>query len=292
MEDFQPKPSERTKKRLRRVGGSLAEGQVFRLAEIRKVISKAEVPLSSNKAIKFLLKEELLKLAALDFPSRKETRYLSRSVHPFSVAMSVGRNAYLSHFTAMYLHGLTDLEPVSIYINSEQGPKYQAEIELSQESIDAAFRHQPRHTKNHADFAGRTIFLLNGKFTGRLGVTEKLWNKLRLEVTDLERTLIDIAVRPQYSGGTAGVILAYKRAGKRVSIERIVRYLDLLEFAYPYHQAIGFYLDEAAEFPEQSLTPLLEKPKQFDFYLAHGATEMGYSQRWRIFYPKTAVKYP
>src|SRR5882672_4945604 len=46
------------------------------------------------------------------------------------------------------------------------------------------------------------IVLLSGKHTGRLGVTKTLGPQgEQLELTDLERTLIDIAVRPTYAGG-------------------------------------------------------------------------------------------
>lgn len=47
-----------------------------------------------------------------------------------------------------------------------------------------------------------TITLLNGKHSGRLGViTMQGPNGELLEVTDLERTLIDIVVRAAYAGG-------------------------------------------------------------------------------------------
>jgi len=55
-----------------------------------------------------------------------------------------------------------------------------------------------------------------------------------LEVTDLERTLIDIAVRPAYAGGVRPVLTAYLRSRSKVSVDRIAKLLRRLDYVYPF----------------------------------------------------------
>jgi hypothetical protein len=78
-----------------------------------------------------------------------------------------------------------------VYANVEQRPKYQPVAELTQQSIDTAFRRPARITSQHAIYEDHTIHILNGKHTGRLGVITVAHNEAHVPVTNIERTLID-----------------------------------------------------------------------------------------------------
>src|SRR5690606_27522563 len=104
-------------------------------------------------------------------------------------------------------------------------------------------------------------------------------------VTSLERTLIDIAVRPHYSGGVCEVLGAFRYACDRVSVNRIRDLLARLGHRTPYHQVIGFYMERAG-YPEMSLAILEDLPRTLDLPLAHGLPRAGYSSRWRVWYPE------
>ena len=76
--------------------------------------------------------------------------------------------------------------------------------------------------------------MLSGKNTGRLGVVPmKISAGGIIDVTDLERTLVDLAVRPVYGGGVGCVLEAYRRAQPRVSVHKIVTTLRRLDHMYP-----------------------------------------------------------
>jgi hypothetical protein len=144
-----------------------------------------------------------------------------------------------------------------------------------------------RETRNATEHEGFRIRILNGKHTGRLGVVEiePEDRGSELEVTNLERTLIDCVVRPAYAGGVSEVLAAFEASKGRLSVNSLCAMLRKLDYVYPYHQAIGFYLERAGF--EESVLRLLDRfPIEFDFYLAHGMKNREFVPRWRLYVPK------
>jgi hypothetical protein len=127
---------------------------------------------------------------------------------------------------------------------------------------------------------------VNGKNTQRLGVEEiRGPNSELLEVTNIARTLIDIAVRPAYAGGIFEVLKAYRAARKMVSPDQLLLILKKLDYLYPYHQAIGFLM-ETAGYPAVICAKCRALGLDFDFYLAHAMNDPEYTKSWRLYYPK------
>jgi predicted transcriptional regulator of viral defense system len=185
----------------------------------------------------------------------------------------------------VFAHGLTEQIPQTIYLNDEQSAKPAPTSQLTQETLDRAFKARQRVSK-FAFIYGRTrIVILSGKQTGSLGVEHAPLSGHRVPVTDLERTLIDIAVRPVYGGGVHEVLAAYQAAASRIEVSRIVEYLDSLAYIYPYHQAIGFYLNRAGV-PAELISPLRDRGLNFDFHLVHGLKSSVLDRSWRVYVPK------
>jgi hypothetical protein len=223
---------------------------------------------------------------ALAFPHRTETRYLWNNPALHEIVLSINQQGYLSHHSAMFLHNLTQQFPGTIYLNVEQ-PKKPRSGELEQSRIDLAFELKPRVSTRIATYKTHKICLLNGMFTGNHGVVEMQGRAgERLRVTNLERTLIDITVRPAYSGGPLAVLEAYRLSAKRLSIDKLLKTLKHLNYVYPYHQAIGFYLERSGVFPEASLAPFRSLTMRYDFYLMHNMQDKEYSRAWRLYVPK------
>ena len=125
----------------------------------------------------------------------------------------------------MFINELIDNEPHSIYVNFEQTRKKFRDKGLVQGSIDMAFRNKVRKSNTIATYNDKKINLLNGMYTNKLGVIKRIINENEsVDVTDMERTLIDITVRPVYAGGTMEVLKAFIRAAETVSISKLVNY--------------------------------------------------------------------
>jgi predicted transcriptional regulator of viral defense system len=204
------------------------------------------------------------------------------------VGASLWKGAYLSHGTAVFLHALTDQLPNLIYVNKEQSLKGAgSRTELQQANIDRAFgRKAQRLSRFEFAYDGGRFLRLNGKNTGRLEVgSATLEDGSAVPVTKLERTLIDIVVRPAYAGGIYMVLEAYRRARPNVSIATLLATLKKLDYAYPFHQAIGFYMQRAGYEPQQ-YERLRSLGLNHDFYLDYDLREREIDPVWRLYFPK------
>lgn len=256
------------------------------LSTIKKDI-KLPKSVTISTMIKILESSNKLKKNEFSFPSRNYIRYIrGKKTTIYEILSSLDGKAYFSHLSALYFHRLLEQETLDIYLNIEQSQKPENDNKILQDSIDKAFSRPQRITSNVVAYQQCRIFLLNGKHTNRLGVIKMPdANKKNIFITNLERTLIDIAVRPYYSGGVSNVLNIYKKAVKNVSVEIIVNMLKKLNYSYPYHQSIGFYIDSAG-FYEVSSIFKKEFPISFNFYLTYQMEEADFSEKWRIYYPK------
>ena len=212
-------------------------------------------------------------------------RYIIGNATEYSIALSFRPRSYLSHASAIYAHGLSQQIPRTVYANREQSPKPRPKGQMTQQALDRAFGNSPR-TSNYAfSYQGIRILLLAGKATGNLGVAPvMLPSGESLDTTDLERTLIDITVRPIYAGGVFEVLKVFKEAANSVSLVTLATMLKQLDYVYPYNQALGFYLQRAG-FSVNELKPFRSEPFEFDFYLTNRITKPQYDAEWHLYYP-------
>ena len=269
--------------------------RIFKLGDLAAILAqnrdfwRLSQTFTTQDFIRFLIQKTKLKRLDFPFPYRSETRYTWGDVSLLSVLLNLKKDAYFTHYTAVRMHGLTEQIPKIIYLNHEQPPRPQS-YELEQGRINAAFARSPRMSQNTIEYEDISICIINGMYTGQLGVIEQEVSydstiRSNVRLTNVERTLIDITVRPAYSGGVFEVLKAFKLAREQVSVNRLAAMLQKLRYVYPYHQAIGFYLERAG-YKSSSVDLLRRFPMEFDFYLAHQMGQTEYIKEWRLYIPK------
>jgi hypothetical protein len=226
-----------------------------------------------------------IKLKSQDYP--QVVRYLwGSNIAPVLVALSIKPHSYCSHGSALWVHGLGGQER-QIYVNSEQSQKPGNRNQLAQDAIDRAFLRPQRKSRLVYTYENATIVVLNGKHSGRLEVERaKTPSGEEVEATSLERTLVDITVRPSYAGGVASVVKSFQIARGKASVERLLRILGTLEYAYPYHQSIGFYMRQSY-YSETELDLVRRLGTKYNFYLDYGMKDRAFDGEFKVFYPKS-----
>jgi hypothetical protein len=272
-------------------------GRVFKPSELDQILSEQRqfwrlaATTNTEKFIAFLKDDLDLSAVHFDFPARQETCFVWGKVSDLELMSQLKKGVYFSHYTAMSTHGLTLQKPTAVYLTSERAASPLQEKTLTQEAIDRVFANPPRITASVCTFKTYQVHLINGTHTRQLGVAQKDMTaedgtKVRARVTDLERTLIDCAVRPAYAGGVFEVAKAFENAReKNVSINKLAATLSKLSFTYPFHQVIGYYLERAG-YDAHKLDLLRDNPMEFDFYLSHNMGATRYVKDWRLQVPQ------
>jgi len=268
------------------------KGSVFTEAQLRSLLRehRAEWGLAQSVSgpefLAFLV--DTLGLRAVELRSERYKpirRYAWGAYSPYVMALALRPRSYLSHGTAVFLHALNEQLPKTIYVNQEQSEKPSG-IGLSQDRLSLAFTHRQRTSSYVYSMDSFRVVLLSGKQTGSFGVvTLKGPDGEEVRATGIARTLVDIVVRPAYSGGVVQVLEAYRGASGRVEASEVVRTLRKLNYVYPYHQAIGFLMERAG-FSAEECAKLRRLGTKFDFYLIHGMKNPQYDKRWRLYFPE------
>ncbi len=291
IDDFQKAKLKSAKPEIKKFFQKLKK-RVFKKRELSSIFSENgkswRIPsdASLSNILKFLSEE--MGVVEIDIASTydfKDKRFIWEGASAYEVAASLRKNAYLSHGSAVFLHSLNDQIPHTIYINYEQSAKPQPSGELTQTGIDRAFANHQRKSNLSFFYDDFEITVINGKQTGRLEVVETEYQNSILPVTNIERTLIDITVRPAYAGGVFQVFEAFKTAREMISVNVLLAALKKLKYVYPYHQAVGFYMEKAG-YPEKQWARLLAIGTKYNFYLAHHLPKKrNYDEKWRLYYP-------
>jgi len=218
-------------------------------------------------------------------------------VDVYELVAKASEKGYYSHLSAVYFHGLTDQVPKDIYLSIAQPRmRFVERSKLSQSTIDDSFTKDTRLTNAFAKVMLNKVQWTIYQLFGTVYHHEKDLNSLetflykdgiKLTRTSPERTLIDIAIRPEYSGGIEIVREAYTNAQSMVSVNKLGAILKGMNTIYPYHQAIGFLMDISGNYTDAQLGVLRRIPQEYDFYLLHGYNKEGfkYDKTWRIYYP-------
>ncbi|MCP5492754.1 MAG: hypothetical protein H7A40_06925 [Chlamydiales bacterium] len=180
---------------------------------------------------------------------------MSESPHEFEVAQVIAKPSAISHWTAMHYHQLTQQTPNTVF------------------SITTKRAFIPER------YQGRFHYKLieNKQFFGVINV----WiGNARIQITDLEKTLLDGLSNPELCGGFSEVYNAFVFAKKIINLDKIVNYALQTDDATV--KRLGWILEKLG-FPKTRLERLKKHPmKGFRKLDPKGAIKGPYDQNWQL----------
>ena len=176
--------------------------------------------------------------------------------HEFSIAMALVNPSAISHWTAMHYHHLTQQTPNKIFAIT------------------------PRETSIPRSLGKKTFHFIRIKKEYFFGI-ETVWlDDMQVQITNLEKTLVDGLYLPEYCGDFAEVLYAYKISKDRINIDLIVQYGLKLGIAVA--KRLGLIL-ERLDVPEKKLLPLLNlHAKNYHKFDPRGPLNGAYNRKWMI----------
>ncbi len=257
---------------------------------------------SLNKFITYLIDKEFISLLEFENLINEKKIYISKyfnDKNDYAKVLEISTllipKAYISFLSSMYHYNLTDQLPKKLFLSVER-KSHAPHNELKQDAINKALCKDGRLPSMVLNILGYEIYLIHSKEANRVGIKSvRLFDK-DYRITTLERTLVDIVVRAEISGGTAEVIQVYKKAfelyKKDISINKIIFILKKLNYIYPYHQVVGYLL-----FKSGFDASKFKKEFEFknDFFLTRGEVntnlnELDYDEKFRLYIPKNLSK--
>lgn len=247
--------------------------------EVISTIKKIRGYKTKNRSfIKNILLNEFLSQENLDkfdiYPLK------NKNIDIYDIASTRSRKSFFSFHTALSIHNLILNQPKQIYLTLERPTFIKGLSNLEQSTIDEVFSKPAKTTNNKRAYNIYSITLVNGQHQNNIGIIPFRSYK----VSDIERTLIDICVRPFYSGGVSQVLSIFNEVKDIMDTEKLFEYYRNMNFIYPYHQIIGFYLDKSG-YPKESYEKFLSLRTDIKFYITYNILHKNFSEKWNLYYP-------
>lgn len=202
---------------------------------------------------------------------------------------------YLSHQSALYLHGLVEQRPHTYFVTQEKKGKVVPESPpLNEFVIRQELRKPPRLTTNAFKTLNHRILLLEKPWLAepevhRLTIRRED-REILLPVTGIERTLVDAVMAPHLVGGARTLIESFRNCA--FDREKLLFCYRALDPKYPFWQSIGFLLQRDGRLDDAEWwKKRFSKIEKIEFYLDREPNlTWPFSREWMLHYPPEVAR--
>ncbi len=138
------------------------------------------------------------------------------AIHPFAIAAALVQPAIVSHWSALTYHGFTTQLPRMVQVSTP------AKVVTPQMRRGAAFRPRGRAVWQVGDIEVEFIYVRPSALFGSQAIWVDRWNQVNL--TDPERTALDLIARPDLFGGMGAALEILEAALPRLQVKQLVGY--------------------------------------------------------------------
>jgi hypothetical protein len=201
-------------------------------------------------------------------------------IKPYQFAISIKPKSFFSMTTALFMQGYIKANNF-IFVSHELLPKNIKHEEVTQISIDDAYRKPYRVTHNYGQFQNDNIIVLYPKNTQQSGVIP--FNGYRM--SSINRCLVEMIVNVQYFKTSLHIIEIFTPLKKSLYPDMILSIIEKFNFIYPYYQLVGYFLEQIG-FTKNDLSAFKQKVSNFKFYTDKQQNSYEYDSYWQIYFIK------
>jgi len=237
--------------------------RLFSLNDARKVAEVANLEIKDMKgALASLKAQGWIHALKRDLYFLDSLFLAGIPVHEFEIATHLVTPSTISHYSALHYHALTDQIPHIVFATTPTGASLPR---ISQGDL---------FTYNGVRY--RYSQVKSEHFFG----IEKVWiGEARIPMTDIERTLLDGLMKPQYCGGFMEVLAGYSTP-REFSISKLIEYALRLDISVA--KRLGWVLEQVGV-EDEGIESLAALPFNGFIKLDPSAKKMGpYNKRWQI----------
>jgi predicted transcriptional regulator of viral defense system len=194
-------------------------------------------------------------------------------VPAFAIATALFSPSAVSHLSALAYHDLTDQIPLVVTVSTPRKV-----VTPSMRGVSAGG--ETRHLWHVAGIDCRYVTVIPWRF--ELGL-ETIWleERFRVDITDRERTVLDLFTLPRMFGGMGEALSVIERHRDGLDLDKLIRYALRYESVAAVKR-LGWSLERAGV-ETKTLMPLLEVPASHYSLLDPGRVRRGeHDRRWMI----------
>lgn len=238
--------------------------RIFDIDEARNLGVEFDIKPSYMKECLFILKNqgwiEMIKPGTYSLCS---VLLAGQSISEYEIAMHMANPSTIAYWSALHYHQLTQQIPHKIFVLTVTDAK------LPKKTVD----------KDREIIANNLHYnILSVKKEHFFGI-QKVWvGPTRVNVTDLEKTLIDAISKPKYCGGFSEVIEAYKIALDKIDFNKTIEYAEKMGINI---RRLGWMLEHIGAAPE-IVTKIEKKYNGYIKLNASGLNRGKFDRKWGV----------
>lgn len=231
--------------------------RIFSLGQVREFAQTQDLqPSYITEALHHLTRQGWITRLKNGLYMVSDSSGFSPTPHDYEIALALVSPSFISHWTALHYHQLTQQIPRTTFLSTPKGTSIPRSIDRSQFCYIQVTRDQ--------------FFGFNN-----------VWiEDARIPITDIEKTLLDGLAHPQYCGGFFEVLDAFKVGRKNLNYDKIFSYSLKMNAAV--RARLGWVLEHIKYdnvIVEQLLEHLPTRSRKLD---ATGLLEGPINKKWKI----------
>ena len=231
--------------------------KIFTIHEVKEALHKERIRAKNTSAwlTKLCKTNKIVRLIRGFFVISEEAGGVP--LHDFEIAMVLVRPCAISHGTALNYYDPSFQEPSTIFATT------------------------PIKTAVPRSLRGGKYYFIRVSESSYFGIATITIGSSHIQITDIERTLLDGLKSPNYYGGFQAVLQAFKRNHPRIHLQRIIQYA--IKLSPSIAKRLGWLLEYQLGIEERELEELLRVPmKGYAALDPSGLFKGRYNRKWRI----------